>query len=458
MTFKRLSRRALLRGAGGIGIALPFLNVMEAKGQVKKPPVRFLGFATNTGTLNNGKWGATGTETSFSFNQLLQPLNPYKSKVLVFKGVDMHANMLASSAAHGATGGIFTGVPNLAGGQFSGQAGSSGYPSGPSIDQVLGQRLAGSTRFPSIVSGVRVDDSGLYGRVSYSASNTPVAPFNNPADVYQRLFSSFTAPNPNAPAPTVDRLQLERRSVIDAVKADFDALNKRVGQEDKARLDQHLTNIRQIETELQSMSTATPPPATSQCAVPAKPSIDYMAQANYPAVAKLQIDLIAMAFACELTRSAMLQWASVYSDLKMSWVGVTVNHHSLSHGEGASNAEAQHTSVLTWYSQQFAYLLGKLDAITEADGSTLLDNSTVMWGSDVTGRYGPGDGHARTDIPFLMAGKGGGYFRTGRYIDYGSNHAWHNDLLLAVMKAMGFTSDTFFGRADQCNHRAMNLT
>jgi hypothetical protein len=181
-----------------------------------------------------------------------------------------------------------------------------------------------------------------------------------------------------------------------------------------------------------------------------------MAVENMPAVGRLQMDFLAAAFACDLTRGATLQWTHAESNQTFPWLNISGAHHVISHA-GDSDAAAQEnlTKINTWYATQFAYLLGKLAAVPEGAG-TLLDNTVVMWCIEV----GKGNNHAHRDLPFLLAGSCGGRLRTGRFVDYMANGAAgrpHNDLLVSLARAMG-TQDTTFGDPAHVTGPLSNLT
>jgi hypothetical protein len=170
--------------------------------------------------------------------------------------------------------------------------------------------------------------------------------------------------------------------------------------------------------------------------------MDVQAPANMPAIGKLQMDLAAAALACDLTRVLSLQWTYAESNQSFPHLGFTDFHHVMSHA-GDSDAAAQEklTKINVWYAEQFAYLLGKLASYPE-EGGTLLDNTAVLWCNEV----GKGNNHAHRDLPFLLAGSCGGYFRTGRFVDYMAGGAAghpHNNLLVSLAQAMGLPDTTF---------------
>jgi hypothetical protein len=426
-----ISRRTLLRGAGGITVGLPLLDAMTAFGQTTAAPVRFIFMFTANGTIPTA-WTPTGTETAFNFGTILSPLNNYKSKLLVLDDVDME------SAYHGPGDGHMLGMAHLLTGTeiqegtlFTGGNGElSGWGGGISVDQEMAQKIGAGHKAASLVLGVRATANTVWGRMSYSSPGQPVSPENSPLNVSNRLFSDFTV---DPAGEAAQKLLAQRKSVLDTVKSDFASLNARVGAEDKQKLDQHATAIRSLETRLEK---AVPPPST--CTKPAAPAtMNYTDAANYPTAGKLQMDLIALAMACNLTRVATLQWDRSVSGMSFPWIGINDNHHSLSHnGDTDTVSVDKIIAINKWYAEQYAYLLGKLSGITE-DGKPMLDNCIVVWGNEL----GKGNSHTRRDVPFVLAGSGGGFFRTGRWLKM--NRAYHNDLWVSCLNAMGVPSTRF---------------
>jgi hypothetical protein len=144
-----------------------------------------------------------------------------------------------------------------------------------------------------------------------------------------------------------------------------------------------------------------------------------------------------MALACDLTRVGSIMWTNSVGNITYPWLGINDRHHDLSH-EPDSNADAQEKLVRinTWYAEQLAYLLSRLSAVPEGDG-TLLDNTLVVWGNEL----GRGNSHTRDDIPFLLAGKAGGSVRTGQYLKFDKRP--HNDLLTSMCRAVGLDNQSF---------------
>jgi len=156
---------------------------------------------------------------------------------------------------------------------------------------------------------------------------------------------------------------------------------------------------------------------------------------NHALMSTLQLDLLAMAFACDLTRVGTVLYAGATSGQTFPWLGFSDSHHSLSHeADSVTSAQDKLEQINNWYAQQIAYFLAKLDAIPEGDG-TVLDNTVVFWG----GELAKGNNHSRRGMDFVVAGGGGGYLNTGQLVDIEGRQ--HNDLLVTMANAFGVEID-----------------
>lgn len=424
----RMSRRGLLAGAGLSLAATPFLPMLQSHAGGDGPPKRLLLLFSPCGTIRD-QWLPTGTETDFTFGQILEPLAlNHQGNVTVLDGIDYNGggggnNHMAGPSRFACGSGL------LAGSEFSGGGdASSGWGSGISLDQAYAAEVGKFTPFSSLELGVRVNSANPRTRMAYSGPNQPIAPETNPQEVFNRLFSEF-----GASAAELAQLKAERRSVIDVVKAQTDALHAEVAAGDKLKLDAHLDGIREIEDRLELEANY-----GDSCEVPMfEDPGDHNATDNYPAVSRLQIDLLVMAFACDLTRSATFMWNGSTSGQTFPWLGISTGHHDLSH-EGDSNTDAQNdlVTINRWYAEEIAYLLDRLAAIPEGDG-TMLDNTIVLWGNEL----GKGNSHTRTEIPLLLAGGANLGLPQGRLLEY--DGVENNRLLVSIAQLLGMQVDTF---------------
>jgi hypothetical protein len=320
--------------------------------------------------------------------------------------------------------------------QGGGNAGASGWAGGISVDQRIAAAIGTSTRLRSLELGVEVVSADNWSRMSYLGSNRPVPPEDSPLHAYQRLFGG-EAGSPAALA----LLRARRRSVLDAVKGQFAALAARVGASDRARLEAHATSIREIELRLDAQAVA-----SAACVdpgaprPPASPSND-----DFPAIGALQMDLLVLALACDLTRVASLQWSRAVSQVRHTWLGIREGHHDLSHlPDDDAAAQAKLTQINTWYASQLAYLAGKMAAIPDVDGKRLLDASLILWCNEL----GKGNSHSRQNAPYVLLGSAGGALSTGRFLSYPGSPP-HNNLLTSLLIAMGIPATTF-GKPEWC--------
>jgi hypothetical protein len=445
-----LNRRRLLQGSLLGAAAFPLLDATRARGQAGAYPRRLLIFYTPNGTID-AQWRPSGGETDFTFGRILQPLELFRDQLIVLGGMQMPLADSGFGSHHTrGVGGLLTGRPILEGTFESAGPPTAGWASGISIDQHIAKTLAPPTAFRSLELGVQVVDAEVRGRLSYSGPSAPLPPIESPYAAFDRIFAGVTAGSAD---PTLEALRRKRQTVLGLVREELGDARLRVGGEDRQKLDAHLESVQDIERRLAGPApgggTGCSPPSLQQ-------GFDPQLAEQMPLVGQLQMDLLASAFACDLTRIATLQWTHAESDHSFPFLGIEQFHHTMSHA-GDSDAAAQEnlTQINTWYAEQLAYLLGKLASYPEGEG-TLLDNTVVLWCNEV----GKGNNHEHRDLPFLLAGSCGGHFATGRFLDYQASGAAghpHNDLLVSLANAMG-TADTTFGDPEHCTGPLPGLT
>jgi len=278
-----------------------------------------------------------------------------------------------------------------------------------------------------------VRSATVWSRMCYFGPDQPAPPRENPDQNFTDLFSDLGA-DPFA----LEILRKQRKSVLDAVLQDYTAFNKRLGKDDRVRLDQHLEAIREVEQRLDATGQV-----GEACEQPLNPNLGdaYDQESNYPATGQAQMDLLFMALACDMTRVASLQWSGAVSNVNFGNLGVpqllNEGHHSLSHYDDATAEATQDLlEINKWYTDRFAYLLNKLNTVPEGEG-TMLDNCLVVWVNEL----GKGNSHTRDDIPFILAGGCQGYFQTGRALNF--NGEPHGKLLVSLCNAMDVPATEF---------------
>lgn len=442
----RFSRRNLLRGSLAATALLPLLDASRAIGQ-DAAPIRLVVFATPNGTRNSLFW-PTGTETNFQLNQITKPLAAHQEKLTFLKGIRLNdalqngalGGTLGSEHARG-TAGMLTARPLNSGSQFKSFGNTtSGWGSGQSIDQYLAQQLNPDTTFKSLQLGVHVRDTEVRARISYSASNQPIPPREDPKDVFKALFGAATAAEPGTSDPALERLWAQRKSVFDLTRAETNRVMQLVGSDDRMKLDAHLTAMREVEQRLVGTPGAGPMPG-SMCSPPTLAAVDLAVDDQYLTAGQQQMDLAAAALACDQTRIITLQWSYSESEHLFPFLGYNGNHHVISHDFAASgtNFEA-YNGIQTWYAERLAYFLGKLDSYQEGSG-TLLDNTLLLWATEI----GESTQHDLTLMPYVLAGSAGGRIKAGRLLDFSQNRRDNNQLLVSIGHALGASDLTSFG-------------
>jgi hypothetical protein len=311
----------------------------------------------------------------------------------------------------------------------------AGFANGISVDQAIARAIGAATKFRSLEFGVQLGGADVMHRMSYLGSNQPIPPEEDPAAAFGRIFADI-----NAGADETQKLAAHRATVLDAIGDDYTRLMKKLGSDDRRKVEQHLASIRDIESRL----TQTSAPGAACAPIAPKASYDLTNFDDFPVIGKLQMDVLAMALACDMTRVCSLQWSGGKNRHTFNWLNISDEHHSLSHS-GASDmlSQSKLAQVHRWYTEQFAYLLAKLDNIREGDG-TLLDNCAILWGTDVA----RGNAHSDAPIPFVVAGRAQNALRTGRYLKFPEGTS-HSNLLVSMLNAMGVTTRTF-GKPEAC--------
>lgn len=435
---KKLSRRTLLRGAGGAAIGLPFLEAMlgpnRSVAQPSEIPKRVVFFFTACGP-DQDFWWPSGGETSFTLNRNMQPLAPFRDKLMILDDVAMETAINNGGNGHDrGTAHCLVARRMVPGPMGSGEFGHlwDGSAGGISIDQHIADHVGDATPFKSLEFGNRAEGiaQALPSRISYRGQFNPVIPMHTPGAAFDRVFLPLTGD-----VEEQRRLQRRRELVLGAVQGDLSRLRSNLGAADRTRVDAHVAAISDITARLGELSGAV-------CEVPTRQDAS-----EYPMKGQLQLDLIAEALKCDLTRVASIQWSTGQSGVRFNWLGHMDGHHSLSHrGISDAEAKAQIGEIDHWYSEQFAYLLGRLESVEVGDGQTLLDYTTVVWCNEQ--EQGIGNIHRFTRMPYVIAGGGGGFWNTGRYVQLPSRRA-HGDLMVSLMHMMGMSDETF-GDPEYC--------
>ncbi len=461
-----MRRRTFLRGACGVAVALPlleslhwrrFTSTAKAAGESQKRLLVF--FTCNGANLETfypvADYGPL-TAASFPDSCALSPLRDHASKLLIPRGIYMAPRGFGwdDYAKEGddhakGMGHKLTGQPLLPGTLFA---------SGPSFDQVAAQKLnADGKQALTTMVGYRANNQ--LGYISFSGANSPVTGENNPWLIFQDLMGIG-----DISEEAKQRIMTRRQSVLDLVEGDFGQLQS-LSKEDALKVEMHLDSIRDLELQMvgSGLIECSLDPARAAEIEALNPDT-VSTDAEFKRIGRMHMDILAMAIACGATNVGSIQWGSGAGGPIFTWDGMNhqYNHHKLSHGntkddnsgEEVAGYLEQLTAIDRWYAGEYKYLLDRLAAYQESDG-TVLDNSAVVWANEL----GDGKGHTFFDLPWVIAGSAGGYLKQGQYIKMWQNGVTdydtspHNRLLITLLNAVGVTAEgggpvTEFGHAN----------
>jgi hypothetical protein len=434
----RFSRRTLLRALGLGPAVLPMLAMeREAHGQVPAAKAGLVIAWTNGWLSQSAATGWPGMGTTWTFKPFQASLEPYKADLLLID--NMNYRFIRDGVSPENTGHAC--FPGMLTGQLYKSAGTSTaniVAGGPSIDQHIGSSLvkAGYKGLPSLNLGVFVKSTG---RLSWRAAGDPVIPATDPYQVFTQVFGASmpAAGGGTVPDPAVARKRAIKKSVLDHVITDLNRFSSRVGTEDKAAIQAHLESIRTLETELDRMATPLTgkPPVLTQ-------GVDTASTNAFEATTKMMIDISVAALAADATRMIVLQLGDqgdanlIFSTLgfkaanRGDSTGDDNGFHNLAHLNAADKDKCD-----TWFQQQLAYTIASMKAVGLLDRGVLLAMNSMRHGM-----------HEFNNVPALIAGNAGGYFKTGRSIKLPDNTA-PNGILIALANALGVPTQTF-GRAE----------
>jgi hypothetical protein len=410
-------------------MALPWLESLRAWGDTTiptgPPPQRFGVMFMGNG-INGNHWWAKGSGAELKLSKSLEPLEPVKKKINVINGL---FNQLAvGKGIHpGQTGNLLSGVPIQKGAIVK---------AGITIDQVLAAKLGQDTPQASMVLACEQPMTGYHetnfsmaysSHISWYSADSPVPNEIYPSLAFDSLFEN--------------RGSLRNQSILDRVKDRAETLSQKVSSTDKAKLDEYLTSVREVERRVEGMRKAKDK-ADGQAQKQGKPALTMERPANglpedLREHTKLMCDIIAMAFQTDKTRIASLLLARDLSGLYYPFLQVKGDHHSASHDDLSDAYER----VSRFHLSQFAYLAQRLDAMPEGEG-TVLDNCCLLFLSNMWAGWK----HDNMKVPVVLAGGLGGTLQTGRALDYlyaGDDNRRLCSLYLSIMDRMGVKLDRF---------------
>ncbi|MDQ3037535.1 MAG: DUF1552 domain-containing protein [Myxococcota bacterium] len=483
---KSISRRALLRGAAGAGIALPFLSswggesghgVLTSRARADETaPKRIVFWYGPWGTLPQ-YWTPRGGDAEgrgYELGEIMQPLAEFRDRTTVLSGVNL------ASVVHqlGRQGNHSIGSANVM--SASGQRSAYPYgpdaefivPAGPSIDQAIASRLDARTTFESLVVG---DSSEHNDRHLQREDGSEPGILTWPHQLFEQAFGDFAHD-----AAAREQLRLGRRSMLDAVLPGYEHLSSRVSADDRRALDAHLSSLRDLERRIAHATVCAAPPEPTRTRWDGSNVVYDDPQGPYVPL----LDLAARALTCDLTRVLTVRFAGARAQVRsvvptideLRPSNVDGDAHSYSHAHWAEPGNtAVWKELQIWRMRLLADFLRTLDSAIDVDGRTVLDNTLVVhvseiltglhdtvphqeWGYSNRMEHPP----ARpSGLPFFYVGDLGGALHTGRHVRLDGEHTYfdglgkysHGELYLTLARAMGIGRESLpsFGTPELCH-------
>jgi hypothetical protein len=485
MNRRNADRRRFLKLVGASALTYPFLRALPSYAAPAGSPQYMVLVFTPCGVVRH-LWGATGPARGSSivtsqltgasgagmFRPTLQPLATgmadLTGQTIVLDGL----NAATANGSHEAgMAALWTACLN------------SGVPATSiSIDQAIAGQLKANTAFSTIQLQVRssqdFSDREVKTRMIYAQSSGVVGfvdPIDDPVQARATIFPNAATSGSSSSGP--DKKTFIRQQIFNQLNSELTAMQPKLCNEDKQQLQTIQDAWNTLDAQLKNAATA-----AASCMPPEAAPAGYAAPSiDFPTSAKLQMDILALALACDLTRVASIQFSTATSQVTHSWLSTSSLpqndiHHNYSH-QGPSSLfflgpdlynTATYNSPLSsfpiytgqlaaidlWYAQQVAYLANRLASLNSTAGSNLLQQSVIVWGNELD----LGAAHNHDDTPFVLIGGCGGKLKTGQLVQFPLNLAnnaanspptgnrFHNDLFLTLAQAMG-TPMTTFGTA-----------
>ena len=428
VTRKALPRRTLLRGMGAT-VALPLLDAMvpamTPTAATPASPVRRLGYIFIPMGSDINRWTPPGDHSLTELSPILRPLERHRDYVTVV------TNMELKNAYPGTHATSNSSYLSCAKAKFTE---SSDYYLGTTVDQIAAREIGQDTRLPSLELGIELLDivgqcddgyACVYqNNLSWSSPTTPLPYEANPQKVFGRLFGEGS---PEEQSRTLKK----KASMLDRVKSDIARLRTELGSGDRVKVDHYLDSVREVERRIQ----------IAEAGVNENPAPDVERPVGVPAAyadhVRLMFDLQVLALQADITRVISFQMAREGSTRSYHEIGVSEPHHPLTHHGNDQEKIAKMAKINEYHVSLFGYLLEKLKATPDGDGS-LLDHSIYMYGSGM----GDPNLHDHINLPILVTGGGAGKMKGGRHIRYEDRTPLAN-LHLTLLEKAGVRMDSF---------------
>jgi len=433
ITKKAIPRRMILRGLGA-SLALPLLDGMvpalaAIRNTAAKPVLRFGTVYAPTGMVMKN-WRPTAVGADFDLPQILEPLKPFKDRMLVLGGL---CNTIADPRPGEGTGDHSRAAAAFLTGAHAKKTDGADMELGTSVDQIIADEFGQHTQLRSLEltlgSNVQVGgcDPGYacpYSRtIAWRSPTTPLQMEADPRVVFERLFGDVRSTDPAVRLARIEK----QRSILDSVTEEVARFRKDLGSGDRLKLQEYLTSVRDIEQRIQRAEEQ----SDREFPLVERPSGGV--PERYDHHARLLFDLQALALQSDLTRVFTFMLNHEGSDRPYPEIGIPDAHHPLTHNV---EADPKVTKINVFMMTLFAEFIEKLSSTPDGDGS-LLDHSAILYGSGLSNA----NVHSHEDLPVVLLGGGAGRFKGGRHVRYPNVPI--SNLHLTLMGKFGLPMEQF---------------
>ena len=428
LTKKHLPRRTFLQGVGA-AIALPLLDSMIPSGtalaQTAAKPTFRAGFIYIPMGAQMPQWTPIGDKPGFKYSRIMKPLEPLRSHINIVTGTS-----LIAENGHALSNAMWlNGTKPAHGTEIRG---------GTTIDQMIAEKIGQDTTYPSLEIATEDHSSELgscggdyacayMNTISWRTPTTPNPMELNPRVLFERMFGGDGATAEQRVARLRDNL-----SILDGVTASVKDLSKGMDSKDKARVNDYLENVREIERRIAKAEKQ-----NSESTGYGAPEAPVGIPDSFADHANLLFDLWAIAFQGNITKVVSFMLARELSTRTYPQIGVPDGHHPVSHHQNDLQRMEMQAKINTYHMEMFAAFLNKLKATPDGDGN-MLDNSMILYGSGMSNS----NVHAHDQLPILIAGGAAGKLKGDRHIKV-KNDTPLSNLLISMLDKAGVRTDHF---------------
>jgi hypothetical protein len=426
ITKKHLPRRTFLKSAAA-SVSLPLLEAMipasTALAQTAANTGPRMGFFYFPHGAVMNSWTPDTVGSEFELKSILQPLEQHRDHLTIVSNLE---NKRAYGPVHAITPGTWlTGAaPRISHEPFG----------GVTIDQMAAQHIGQNTPLPSIeISTESSGAAGSYdraygcsyaGTISFRTPTTPLPMENNPRKLFQTLFGVGDNTEER------ERLASQTSSILDLMLEESNQLSKKLGAADQAVMSDYLDTVREIERRVKKAAEHD----LSHIELPDAP---LGIPGSFDDHINLQMDMVLLAYQGNITRIASMMLAAEVSNQTYNHVGVSDAFHPLSHHQNDANKIGRLLRIQEYHSKVFASFVDKLAAMPDGDKGSMLDNSILMYGSNMSNS----NAHDHYPLPLVIVGKGGGTIRGGQHIAAEERTPVSN-LLLTILDRIGLHEES----------------